>query len=378
MKRAPYLLMALALSILLHAQGVLAGSAPPRVVVSIKPLHSLVAGVMRGVGAPHLLIRGATSPHTFSLKPSDARAIEDAQLIFWVGESLAPALKRPLEVLPRRARVVAMAQAEGVEALRVRTGGLWEAHAHHHDAHGGAGDHEAHKHREADHGHDEDKHKEAEHDHDGHKHKEHGHDEDKHKEDEHGHHADRHRESGHDHGEEDRHGRDAHVWLDPRNARAWVGAIAHELGAADPRNRGKYEANARALGARLDRLHQELKAALAPVRDAPYIVFHDAYQYLERRYGLNAIGSVSLSPEKQPGAARLVEIRRKIRATKSVCVFTEPQFRSGLVETIIRGTDARTGALDPLGASVPAGEDAYFTLLRTMAQSLRACLLRRS
>ncbi len=365
MKRVEYLLMGLGLAILFHVQGVLAASAAPRVVVSIKPLHSLVAGVMQGVGAPHLLIRGAASPHTFSLKPSDARAIEDARLVFWVGETLAPALKRPLEVLPRRAKVVALAEMRGigVRMRKVRTGGLWEAHAH-------DDGHEAHGHKEDEHRHGADKHKEDEH----------AHESDKHKEDEHGHESHKHKEAGHDdHGEEEEHHSwDVHVWLDPLYAGRWVEVIARELGEADPPNRGKYEANARNLQARIDGLHRELEGVLAPVRNAPYIVFHDAYQYLEKRYGLNAIGSVSLSPEKKPGAARLVEIRRKIRSLKSVCVFAEPQFRGGLTEAIVRGTSARTGVLDPLGAHIPAGESAYFAILRTMAKSLRTCLLQKN
>ncbi len=110
------------------------------------------------------------------------------------------------------------------------------------------------------------------------------------------------------------------------------------------------------------------------MKGAPYIVFHDAYQYMEKRYGLNAIGSVSVSPEKKPGAARLIQLRKKIKNSKSICVFAEPQFQPKLVRTIIRGTGARTGVLDPLGTGIPAGEDAYFTLMRNMAKSLGTCL----
>ena len=314
-------LVGMALAIALCAQPTLFASAAPRVVVSIKPLHSLVAGVMKGVGEPYLLMKGAASPHTFSLKPSDARELERARVIFWVGEVLAPGLERPLEVLPKKANILALAKVKGlgVRKLKLREGGLWEG-------------------RDDDHG--EEKQAGA---------------------------------KGH-HGEEDHGGFDAHIWLDPMNARKWVDAIAHELGEVDSRNKKKYETNARNLKARIDGLHEELARTLAPVKDAPYIVFHDAYQYMEKRYGLTPIGSVTLSPEKKPGTARLVAIRKKIRGSKSICVFTEPQFQPRLVQTVIRGTAARTGVLDSLGASVPAGEDAYFILMRAMAKSLKTCL----
>ena len=317
-------------------------SAAPRVVASIKPVHSLVAGVMKGVGEPRLLLKGAASPHTFALKPSDAKAIEDARLIFWVGEALAPPLARAFRVIPKEAKIVALADVKvpGLRRLEFRRGGLWEAHDHDHDDHG------------------EEK-------------RGHGHDKDKHA---HGEEKRAHGEADH---HDDEHAFDPHLWLDPLNASLWTGVIARELGEADPGNREKYEANARRLKARLDALHRELEGALAPVKSAPYVVFHDAYQYLEKRYGLNAVGSVSASPEKKPGAARLAELRAKIRETKSICVFSEPQFRPGAVTTIIRGTGAGAGELDPLGARIPAGEDAYFTLMRELAKSLRTCLLRR-
>ena len=348
-------------------------SAAPRVVVSIKPVHSLVAGVMKGVGEPRLLLKGAASPHTFALKPSDAKAIEDARLIFWVGEALAPPLARAFRVIPKEAKIVALADVKvpGLRRLEVRRGGLWEAHDHDHDDHG----EDKHAHGEEKRGHDHDKEKHA------HGEEKRGHDHDREKHD-HGEEKRAHGEEKRAHGEadhhDDEHAFDPHLWLDPLNASLWAGVIARELGQADPGNREKYEANARRLKARLDALHRDLEGALAPVKSAPYVVFHDAYQYLEKRYGLNAVGSVSASPEKKPGAARLAELRAKIRKTKSICVFSEPQFRPGAVTTIIRGTGAGAGELDPLGARIPAGEDAYFTLMRELAKSLRTCLLRRS
>ena len=345
-----YGLVGMALVIVLCAQPARSASAGPRVVVSIKPLHSLVAGVMKGVGAPGLLMRGA-APRRIRFR-SNHRTPEcwrGRAVIFWVGEVLAPGLKRPLEVLPKKAEVLALAEIKGLELRKLREGGLWEGHEIRH--HGDENREEARKEAMGDH--HEDKNKDEKH-------------HDKEKAEAKGH-----------HGEEDHGGFDAHIWLDPMNARKWVDAIAHELGVADPGNRKKYEANARNLKVRIEGLHKELKRMLAPVKGAPYIVFHDAYQYMEKRYGLNAIGSVTLSPEKKPGSARLVEIRKKIRGLKSICVFTEPQFQPRLVQIIMGGTGAGTGVLDSLGASVPAGENAYFTLMRAMAKSLRTCLSRK-
>ncbi len=390
-----YMLFTAALAMTLIARLAAPASAAPKVVASIKPLHALVSGVMKGIGEPYLLIKGAASPHTFSLKPSDAREIERARVIFWVGELLAPSLKRPLEVLPKRAEVVAMTEIKGLKLLKLREGGLWEGHDDHHGEDEKGDHHDEHKHgmaKKDDH-HDDHKHekgKDADH-HDDHKHakakKDDHHDDDhkhaKGKDDHHDDHKhekakdDHHDEKagghhGHHHG-----GLDEHAWLDPMYAKKWVHEITHELEEADPANKAKYEANEKRLMTRLDALHEELKGTLAPLKGAPYIVFHDAYQYFEKRYGLNAIGSVTLSPEKKPGAARLVEIRKKIKDTKSICVFSEPQFQPKLVRVVMEGTGAGTGVLDPLGADIPAGEDAYFTLLRNMAKSLNTCLSRK-
>ena len=400
-----HVLLIVLIIIILAARLAAPASAAPRVVTSIKPLHSLVSGVMKGVGEPYLLIKGVSSPHTFSLKPSDASELERARVIFWVGDVLAPGLERPLEVLPKRANVVALGELKGLELLKLREGGLWEGHdddhggekkaeGDHHDegkeAKAGDDDHDKEKRGKAEDDHHDEKEKAGAKDDDHHEKaeaKEEHHDEEKRgkaEDDDHDkqkagakddHHDEKAEAKGHHGEEEDHHGGfDAHIWLDPMNAKKWVDAIAHELEEVDPRNKKKYESNARNMKARIDALHEELARSLAPVRGAPYIVFHDAYQYMEKRYGLTPIGSVTLSPEKKPGSARLVAIRRKIRDTKSICVFTEPQFQPRLVRVIMEGTGAGTGVLDPLGTGIPAGEDAYFTLMRNMAKSLRTCL----
>ncbi len=346
---------------LLCALGLL-GTAParaeaPRVVVSIAPIHSLVAGVMEGVGTPTLLIQGAGSPHSYTLRPSEAQALQQADVVFWVGEELETFLVRPLAALPGGAHAVALIDAPGMRLLPVREGGAWESHAHGAESDADH-DHADHHHGDAhDHGHDH------AHDHAG---TAEAHDHD------HGHAAaaaEGHGAEDHDHG-----AHDAHLWLDPENAGAIVRAAAASLSARDPANAGAYAANATQIEARLDGLEAELTAALAPVRTVPYVVFHDAYQYFEDRFGLNAVGTITVSPERAPGAQRLQEIRQKIRELGARCVFSEPQFEPRLVETVTEGLAVRRGVLDPLGADLPNGPDHYFALLSGLANSLGECL----
>jgi zinc transport system substrate-binding protein len=288
---------------------------PPRVVVSIKPVHSLVAAVMEGVANPDLLLAGAGSPHAYALRPSDALALQEADAVFWIGENLEGFLARPLQALARGARLVTLHEAEGVRLLPGRESGGWQAHAHSQPDRADAHEH-GHQHENA----------------------------------------------------------DMHIWLDPQNAQAMVRTIAKTLSQIDSRNKERYTANASLLDQRLTQLDIGLRERLAPVQGVPYIVFHDAYQYFEERYDLNAVGSLTVMPESQPGARRLYEIRARIIATGAQCVFSEPQFESALVETLVAGTRARTGVLDPLGATLAAGPDAYFELMHQLAKSLRSCL----
>jgi zinc transport system substrate-binding protein len=166
----------------------------------------------------------------------------------------------------------------------------------------------------------------------------------------------------------------AHVWLDPQNARAMVEAIAAALAQADPGNRDRYRANAQVLEKRLDGLESEVAETVEPVKGRGFIVYHDAYQYFENRFGLAAAGSITVSPETAPGAARIAEIREKIEELGAACVFTEPEFEPKIVDVTIEGTGARRGVLDPLGAELTDGPDLYFELLANLAGSLRRCL----
>ncbi len=345
-------------------------AAAPKVVTTIPPIHSLVAGVMAGVGEPSLLLSGGASPHSYTMRPSEARALSEADLVFWVGESLETFLKDPVESLGADATIIELAEAPGLTLLPIREGGVFDEHDH--------DDHAA----EADDDHDHD-HAEADDDH-GHEHAEetaraddHGHEhaEETAHADDHGHeHAE---ETAHadDHGHEHEHGAfDGHVWLSIENAERIVDTAAAALSAHDAANAAVYAANAEAMHDKLHALEETLAGLLAPVHERPYIVFHDAYQYMEQEHDLSIAGSISVDPEQRPGARRLAELRDRVQELEAVCIFSEPQFPSDLVETIADGTDAKTGVLDPLGATLTPGPDLYFELMEGMAASLNACL----
>jgi zinc transport system substrate-binding protein len=309
------------------------------VVATIKPIHALVAQVMDGVGTPALLVRGSASPHSYALKPSDARTLNKADVFFRVSESVEPFTRKISASLPNSVRKVTLAEAPGIELLDVRTGETFERHDHDHDD-------EAHGH---DHGH---------HDHSHHDHGNHDH-------------AD-----GHDHhAHEPAATRDGHVWLDPANARKMVAEIARVLSEAAPAHAAAFAANAARADERLQSLEADIARELAPVKGKPYVVFHDAYQYFERRFELAAVGSITLSPEAQPSAKRLTEIRRKLAGLSASCVFAEPQFKPNLVAAVTEGTSARAGTLDPEGALLEPGPQAYETLIRNLAAGLKGCLI---
>lgn len=305
--------------------------AAPNVVVSIKPIHSLVEAVMDGVGEPKLIVEGAASPHTYSLKPSNAKTLQDADVVFWVGHGLEAFLEKPLEALATKATVIELEDAKGLEKLKFREGGAFEAHDHGDEGHG-------------EHAH------EAEEGHEGHDHAGHDH-------------------AGHDHGEYD-----MHLWLDPMNAKAMAGAIETTLIQADPSNAAKYQENAKKLMENLDKLDTELATTLEPVKDKPFVVFHDAYQYFEHRYKVRVAGSITVSPETMPGADRVRQIHDKIRSLNATCVFAEPQFEPKLVRVVTEGTDAKSGTLDPEAATFKEGPSLYFDLMRGIATSIKDCL----
>jgi zinc transport system substrate-binding protein len=287
-------------------------AAPPRVVASIAPVHGLVAAVMDGVGSPALLLPAGASPHAHVLRPSQLHELERAALVIWIGEALEPYLARVLSGRGNARRTIALMDAAGVRVLPARSGGLLSTGVGT-PVTDGAGQH-SHAHA------------------------------------------------------------DPHLWLDPHNARAIVALAARELSALDAANVRRYADNAARATARIDELERELAQRLQPLREAPYVVFHDAYQGFEKSFGLSPVAVVSVAPGRAPGARRLGEIRERIVATGARCVFAEPQFEPRLVGTIIEGTGARSGVLDPLGAGIAPGPDAWFELMQALADALHACL----
>lgn len=298
------------------------------VTVSIKPIHSLVAGVMGETGEPNLLITGAASPHTYQIRPSDAVTLTNSDLVVWVGETLETFLRRPLANLGENAQILTLEDHPSIELIPAREGGIrFEELA----------DHQAHQ------------------DHDEHHDEQEAHDE-------HGHH-------GHDHGEFD-----MHIWLSPTRATTIVDAVAAELTEIDPDNSAIYEANAKQMRERIAMAAGKLTASLFLLKDHKFIVFHDAYQYFELAFGLSNVGAIAIDPSRPVGARRLTEIRSALTEHDIKCVFTEPQFSPDLVTTITEGIDINSTPIDPLGADVEAGENAWFEIMDNMGAAFQTCL----
>ncbi len=278
-----------------------AAAGEPRVAVSIKPIHSLIAAVMEGVAEPHLIVAGAASPHTYALRPSDAKALSRAKLVFWVGPEMERFLDKLLAALA--GKVVRLAGHPRLMAPTARA---------------------------------------------------------------------------EDDGEGEHAGADPHLWLDPANARAIAAVAVTELSAIDPGHAALYRGNGERLIRRIDALDRELRTRLEPLSTTPFVVFHDAYRYLERAYGLNAVAFVTTAPERPPGARHLHQLRLKMRRLGVRCLFREPQFEPRIIATLTAQSGVRVGVLDPLGAALEAGPGLYFRLMRANADALVRCLAGRT
>ena len=289
-----------------------------KVIASIKPIHSLVSYVMDGVGTPEILVDGSSSPHSFQLKPSHAKMLQNADIVFWIGEDLETFLETPLDSIATNAKKIAIMELNDIQLLEFREKHIFEDHD---------------EHVEED-GHDE--HVEED-----------GHDE-------------------HNHGEFD-----IHFWLDPEIAKVIVKNIARELSKIDVANKSIYKANAVKAIEELDALITATKLKINT--NASYVVFHDAYQYFEKRFGIEVLGALSVNPEILPGAKQLAEIREVIQHEKVNCIFSEPQFNPSIANTIAQDTGVKSAVLDPLGARLEPGKDLYFDLIKDMASSFESC-----
>jgi len=342
------------LGLVLAAMATTARAEVPSVAVDIAPVHSIVSAVMGTLGTPSLIVPPGASPHGYSLRPSEARTLDGADLVVWVGPGLTPWLERPLDTLASQSVKLPLLDAPNITLLEVREGATFAGHdhggayAHGHDAeHGHDDDHEDHAHDEthAEHAHDE-------HAHDDHAHDDHGHDD----------------HAGHDHA----HGSvDPHAWLDPQNAGIWATAIAGALSDLDPENAEQYVANAQNFSTEMQILEAEIAAQLAPVSGRPFVVFHDAYQYFERRFGVEAAGAVASVDGDAPSPARVATLRDEVAELGAVCALTEPQFNPGIL-TALDATNV--GEVDPLGIRHDLGPDHYASVLRAMAETLVECL----
>ena len=313
-------------------------NADVKVVTSIKPIHSLASYVMDGVGKPDVIVDGYNSPHGFSLKPSHAKMLENADLVIWVGEDLEAFLEKPLNTIAKKAKNIEVMDLKGIKKLEFREKNIFEGHD--------------------DHGHDEHKDEHKEHGHDEHKdeHKEHGHDEHKEKD----------AHEGHHHGEHD-----PHVWLDPMNAKVIIKEITKQLVQLDSKNSAAYKANSKKALADIDKLTKAIKKDLN--KDLRFVVFHDAYQYFENRFNIQVLGALTVNTDVMPGAEQLSEIREVIEHEKVNCIFSEPQFNPSIIKSIAKDTKVKTGILDPLGAKLDKGKNLYFDLLNDMASSFKGC-----
>ena len=298
-----------------------------QVVTSIKPIHSLASMLMDGIGAPKLIVDGSNSPHNFTLKPSHAKMLQNADLVFWVGEDVETFLEKPLGTVATKAKKIELMEISQIKKLKFREKNIFEGH---HDDYG-----------------------EKKHDDHGHK-----------KHDDHG--EKKHDDHGHAHGEHD-----PHIWLDPLNAKVILNVMAKNMKMMDKKNSSKYDANLKKANTNIDSLVSEINKNIN--KNAKYVVFHDAYQYFEKRFGLKTLGALTVNTDVLPGAEQLKDIRKVIKKENAKCIFSEPQFNPKIIKAIAKDTNIKTGVLDPLGADLKNNKNLYFKLLKNLSNSLRKC-----
>ena len=311
----------------------------PNVAVDIAPVHSLVARVMQDVGAPDLIIRSGASPHDYRLRPSEAKALQDANLVIWMGKELTPWMEDAVKTLSTEAAILTLLEKDETTLLEFRESVLFEEHDHD-------------DHSDKDHAETEDQDHD---DHDDHSDKDHAETEDQ------------------DHDEHAHGAHDPHAWLSPENAKIWLNLIAAQLSTADPDNASTYFVNAAAAVTEIDTLMADVSTMLDPIRGNSFIVFHDAYQYFETVFEFPASGAISLGDATDPSPARIARVQDRIQEQKIQCVLAEPQFKKGLVVTVLEGTDAKTSIIDPLGDALEPGPALYPQLIRNMAKTLVDC-----
>ena len=301
-------------SLVIPVEMVIADQKPISVVASIKPIHSLVAAVMGDIGTPHLLLEAPSSAHHFTLKPSQARSLQAADIVFWVGPTMEQPLTKALATLAPQAQTRPLIESAGLVLINFDK--VTPAHEKH--------DHEKH---------------------------------DKHDE----------------HAKHDDHLINPHIWLDPQNAKIMLGVIAARLAKADPENASTYAANADSMAARLAILETDITSQLASYSAAKFLVLHDAHVYFERRFGLRNYGAITTEPDVMPTASRVKALRDELREHRFDCIFTEPFLGQKAVALIAEGSKVSIGTLDPIASNLPAGAQLYPDLLMSYAKALQSC-----
>ena len=298
-----------------------------KVVASIKPIHSLASHLMHGVAKPDLIVDGYASPHGFALKPSHAKMLQNADIVFWVGEDLENFLEKPLDSIAKKAEKIELLEIKGLNKLKFRERNIFDDHDDHDDHAKKEDDHDDHDHKKKD-------------DHDDHE--------------------------GHQHGEHD-----PHIWLDPINAKVILNEMVEHLIENDAKNASTYKSNLEKALKDIDKLTIEVMTDLN--QSTSSIVFHDAYQYFEKRFNVNVLGAFTVNTDVMPGAEKLAEIREVIEHDKVACIFSEPQFNPDIINAVAKDMDIKTGVLDPLGATLSPGKTLYFDLIKNMSKSFKGC-----
>ena len=305
-----------------------------KVVASIKPIHSLASHLMHGVAKPDLIVDGYASPHGFALKPSHAKMLQNADIVFWVGKDVENFLEKPLDSIAKKAEKIELLEIKGLNKLKFRERNIFDDHDDH--GHKKKDDHDDHDHAKKEDGHKEDDHD----DHDGHE--------------------------EHHHGEHD-----PHIWLDPINAKVILNEMVEHLIENDAKNASTYKSNLEKALKDIDKLTIEVMTDLN--QSTSSIVFHDAYQYFEKRFNVNVLGAFTVNTDVMPGAEQLAEIREVIEHDKVACIFSEPQFNPDIINAVAKDMDIKTGVLDPLGATLSPGKTLYFDLIKNMSKSFKGC-----
>ncbi|XDZ64080.1 zinc ABC transporter substrate-binding protein [Alphaproteobacteria bacterium LSUCC0396] len=295
----------------------MASQRPLSVVASIKPIYSLVAAVMGDIGTPELLLKAPSSAHHFTLKPSQARILQAADIVFWVGPTMEQPLTKALATLAPHAQTTPLINATGLMLLEFNN----DAPAHQKPGLEQRDDHDRHE----------------------------------------------------KHGDHDGHMINPHIWLDPQNAQVMLREISSRLGKADPENAKIYAANADQMSVRLAGLQADIARQLAPYSAARFLVLHDAHSYFERRFGLRNHGAITSEPDVMPTASRIKALRSELSTHQIDCIFAEPLLGQKALDLIAEGSKVRIGRLDPVASNLPAGVELYPDLLQSYATAMQAC-----